>query len=132
MLRELWNPEKAPTRPVRSMLRASDARAVVLLNGVEVGSTRNAIRGRMSGLQAFTLSSIDHHGTHWMYLPLLGSARAGEVSRQERERLTLPEEFRQNLLTILKPGSTLIVTADSLQSGSTGAPVTVITGEDPE
>ncbi|MBB6193226.1 hypothetical protein FHS51_003482 [Sphingobium wenxiniae] len=127
-----WQPEKAPTGPVSIILSASDERAVVLRNGIEIGSTPIAIRGRISGLQAFTLSSIDQHGTHWMYLPLLGSARAGEVSRQERERLTLPEEFRQNLLTILKPGSTLIVTADSLQSGSTGAPVTVITGEDPE
>src|SRR3546814_10284792 len=76
------------------MLSASDERAVVLRNGIEIGSTPIAIRGRISGLQAFTLSSIDQHGTHWMYLPLLGSARAGEVSRQERERLTLPEEFR--------------------------------------
>ncbi|WP_084673722.1 L,D-transpeptidase [Sphingomonas sp. MM-1] len=127
-----WQPEKAPTGPVSIILSASDARAVVLRNGVEIGSAPIAIRGQVSGLQAFTLSSIDQHGTHWMYLPLLGNTRTGEVSRQERERLTLPEDFRQNLLVILKPGSTLIVTADSLQSGNTGAAVTVITSENPE
>lgn len=127
-----WQPEKALTGPVSIILSASDERAVVLRNGIEIGSAPIAIRGRITGLQAFTLASIDHDGTHWMYLPLLGNTRTGEVSRQERERLTLPEDFRQNLLTILKPGSTLIVTADSLRTGSTGTPVTVITGEDPE
>src|SRR3546814_17399 len=92
-----WQPEKAPTGPVSIILSASDERAVVLRNGIEIGSTPIAIRGRISGLQAFTLSSIDQHGTHWMYLPLLGSARAGEVSRQERAADTArgvpPESF---------------------------------------
>lgn len=125
----IWQPEKAPTGPVSIILSASDARAVVLRNGIEIGSAPISIRGQISGLQAFTLASIDQHGTHWMFLPMLGSTRTGEISPQERERLTLPEDFRQHLLTVLKPGSTLIVTADTLQSGGTGTPVTVITGE---
>ena len=127
-----WQPEKASAGPVSIILSASDERAVVLRNGVEIGSAPIAIRGQVSGVQAFTLSSIDQHGAHWMYLPLLGSTRTGEVSQQERERLILPEDFRQKLLVVLKPGTTLIVTADSLQRGNTGASVTVITSEDPE
>src|SRR3546814_7910232 len=51
-----WQPEKAPTGPVSIILSASDERAVVLRNGIEIGSTPIAIRGRTSGLQAFTLS----------------------------------------------------------------------------
>src|SRR3546814_3293706 len=59
-----WQPEKAPTGPVSIILSASDERAVVLRNGIEIGSTPIAIRGRISGLQAFTLSSIDRSEEH--------------------------------------------------------------------
>ncbi|PBN42883.1 L,D-transpeptidase [Sphingobium sp. D43FB] len=127
-----WQPGKSPTGPVSIIISASDQRAVVLRNGIEIGTAPVSIRGEVSGLQAFTLGSIDERGTHWMFLPMLGNTRAGEVSLQDRERLRLPEDFRRDLLTVLKPGSTLIVTADTLQSASTGAPMTVITGEDSE
>ncbi|MGE0773754.1 MAG: L,D-transpeptidase [Sphingomonadaceae bacterium] len=126
----VWHPERSPSGPVSIIVSARDERAVVLRNGVEIGSAPVAIRGRITGIHAFTLASIDGNGTHWMFLPMLGNTRAGEVSLQDRERLRLPEIFRRDLLTVLKPGSTLIVTADTLQSASTGAPVTVITGED--
>lgn len=127
-----WHPERSPSGPVSIIVSAPDERAVVLRNGVEIGSAPVAIRGRVTGLHAFTLASIDEKGTHWMFLPMLGNTRAGEVSLQDRERLRLPEAFRRDLLTVLKPGSTLIVTADTLASAGTGAPVTVITGEDPQ
>src|SRR3546814_16823148 len=92
-----WQPEKAPTGPVSIILSASDERAVVLRTGIEIGSTPIAIRGRISGLLAFTLSSIHQQGTHWMYLPLLWSAQAADVSQQERVRLHLPRGFRPHL-----------------------------------
>ena len=110
----------------------ADQRAVVLRNGIEIGTAPVSIRGTVSALQAFTLGSIDQRGTHWMFLPMLGNTRTGEVSQEDRDRLGLPEDFRRKLLTVLKPGSTLIVTPDTLQSGSTGAPLTVLTGEDPD
>lgn len=128
----VWQPEKSPAGPVSIIISAADRRAVVLRNGIEIGSAPAFIRGRIPGLQAFTLGSIDGQGTHWMFLPMLGTTRTGEVSRQDRDRLSLPEGFRRNLLTVLQPGATLIVTADTLQGGSTGAPLTVLTGEDPE
>ncbi|MDE8652865.1 L,D-transpeptidase [Novosphingobium album (ex Liu et al. 2023)] len=125
-----WQPDKAPTGPVSIIVSASDQRAVVLRNGIEIGTAPVSIRGTVAGLQAFTLASIDQRGTHWMFLPMLGNTRTGEVSREDRDRLDLPEDFRRKLLTVLKPGSTLIVTPDTLQSGSTGAPLTVLTSED--
>lgn len=127
-----WQPEKAPSGPVSIIISASDQRAVVLRNGIEIGTAPVSIRGTVSGLQAFTLGSIDERGTHWMFLPMLGNTRTGEASSEDRDRLSLPEDFRRRLLTVLKPGSTLIVTPDTLQSGSTGTPLTVLTGEDPE
>lgn len=127
-----WQPEKSPTGPVSIIVSASDQRAVVLRNGIEIGAAPVSIRGAVSGLQAFILGSIDHRGAHWMFLPMLGNTRTGEVSNEDRDRLGLPEDFRRKLRTVLKPGSTLIVTPDTLESGSTGAPLTVLTGEDPE
>src|SRR3546814_15796428 len=47
-----WQPEKAPTGPVSIILSASDERAVVLRNGIEIGSTPIAIRGRKLGKAA--------------------------------------------------------------------------------
>lgn len=126
----IWQPEKAPAGPVSIIISAADRRAIVLRNGIEIGSAPVSIRGKVSGLYAFNLASIDEAGTHWVFLPVLGSARTGEVSQQDRERLSLPESFRRNLLSVLKPGSTLIVTADTLESGSTGAPLTVLAGDD--
>ncbi|WP_199504807.1 L,D-transpeptidase [Qipengyuania sp. YIM B01966] len=126
----VWQPEKALTGPISIIVSAADQRAVVLRNGIEIGSAPVAIRGKISGLQAFNLASIDEHRTHWMFLPVFGGAQTGEVSRQDRERLILPEDFRRDLLSVLKPGSTLIVTADTLESGSTGTSLTVLTGED--
>lgn len=125
-----WHPERSPGGPVSIIVSAQDGRAVVLRNGVEIGSTPVAIHGRITGLHAFTLASIDEKGTHWMFLPMLGNTRRGEVSLRDRQRLRLPDDFRRNLLSVLKPGTTLIVTADTFHSGSTGAPVTVITGEE--
>src|SRR3546814_12795484 len=77
-----WQPEKEPTGPVSIILRASDARDVVVHNGLETGSTPIAIRGRMWGLQAFTIYSIDKHGKQCKYLPLPGSDWAAKRSRQ--------------------------------------------------
>ena len=127
-----WQPDRAPTGPVSIIVSVADQRAVVLRNGIEIGTAPVSIRGTVSALQAFTLGSIDQRGTHWMFLPMLGNTRTGEVSQEDRDRLGLPEDFRRKLLTVLKPGSTLIVTPDTLQSGSTGAPLTVLTGEDPD
>lgn len=126
-----WEPEKAPAGPVSIIISAADRRAVVLRNGIEIGSTPIAIRGRVDGLEAFTLAAIDAQGTHWMFLAISGSSRKGEVTQQDRDRLTMAGDFREKLLAILQPGATLIVTTDSLNAGSTGAPLTILTGEDP-
>ena len=49
----------------------------------------------------------------------------------ERARAHLPEGLREQILGVLQPGSTLLVTRDSLRSSGTGRPLTVIV-TDPE
>lgn len=124
-----WQPERSPTGPVSIIISTSDRRTIVLRNGILIGSAPVAIKGEVTGLHAFTLASIDASGAHWMRLSLLGTAQSGEVRTQDRERLSLSEDFRQKLLSVLAPGTTLLVTSDALHSNGAGSRITVLAGE---
>ena len=124
-----WQPDRSPAGPVSIIISTGDRRAIVLRNGILIGSTPVAIKGEVAGLHAFTLASIDANGAHWMRLSLLGTVQSGEVTAQERERLSLSEDFRQKLLSVLVPGTTLLVTSDALHSSGAGSQLTVLAGE---
>jgi hypothetical protein len=51
------------------------------------------------------------------------------VQREEWKRYQVPDAFRSAVSAIVAPGTTVIVTADSLDAGSTGAAATVIEAE---
>lgn len=127
-----WRPERAPRGPLSIVISTEDRRMVVLRNGVTIGSAPIAITGDVTGPSAYTLRAIDAAGFHWMRLRLPGQSNTmtDEVNTEERARLRLPEEFRQALAAILAPGTTVVVTTDTLQSGGTGKKLTVITGEE--
>ena len=126
-----WHPEKAPTGPVSIVISGADKRIVVLRNGTEIGSANIEIDGEIGGTLAYTLRAVDEMGTHWVKLPLPGQAGATqEVTLEERRRFRVAEPFRKAIASVLKPGSTVLVTSDSLVSGSTGRKLTVIVGED--
>ena len=59
-----WDPQKAPSGPVSVILSASDRRAVVLRNGVVIGSAPVTVRGIVTGTWAYALRSIDKDGQH--------------------------------------------------------------------
>ncbi len=48
------------------------------------------------------------------------------MTREERARAHLPDGFREKVQSVLQPGSTLLVTRDSLRSSGTGRALTVI------
>lgn len=128
-----WQPQKAPTGPVSIVVSGRDRRIVVLRNGVEIGSSAISIDGDVSSTEAFTLKSSDRTGVHWMRLPLPGAASSpsGELSASERSRAHLPEALRLKILAILKPGTTLLITRDSLKSSGMGGHVPLLyTGDD--
>lgn len=132
----VWRPQKAPNGPVTIVVSGRDNRVVVLRNGVEIGSGPIAIDGPVTTSEAFTLNNTDASGAHWLRLPLPGQAMANakEMSSTEHSRGHFSEEFRQKILTVLKPGATLLITRDSLKSAGTGKKLTVITagGADPK
>lgn len=127
----IWHPQKAPTGPVSIIISGADKRIVVLRNGVQIGSANVEIEGEISGTLAYTLRSVDELGTHWIKLPLPGQSELNlEVSPEERRRFKIAEPFRKLIASVSNPGMTVLVTSDSLVSGSTGRKLTVIVGED--
>jgi hypothetical protein len=123
-----WRPDKSPSGPVSIVVSGKDQRIVVLRNGIEIGSATVKIDGPVEKTEAFTLSAIDEGQTHWhrLSLPRLSASDAPELTLSERSRLHMPEQFRQNLLGILKVGATLLVTRDTLRSSGTGQELTVL------
>lgn len=127
----LWEPQKSPSGPVSLILSAPDHRLVVLRNGVLIGSTPVTVTSAVSETTAYTLSKINQEGFHWLQLPLPGQTGDGdrELPASERARVTMPEAFRKALDAVLAPGTTLVVTADSLLAGSAGKSLKVLESE---
>ena len=125
----IWQPERAKTGPVSIVVSGSDHKIIVLRNGVEIGSSPIVIDGPVIETSAFSLRAVDATGFHWMRLPLpsLAPSPEKELTPEERGRGHLPPAFRASLVAILKPGTTLLVTRDTLISGGTGKRVLMFT-----
>ncbi len=131
-----WQPQRALQGPITIVVSGRDRRIVVLRNGVEIGSGAIAIDGPVTRTEAFTLTSMDQDGPHWLRLPLPGQALsdAKEMTSIEHARGHFSEQLHKNILSILEPGATLLITRDSIKSAGTGTRMTVITtgGPDPK
>lgn len=128
-----WHPEKSPTGPVSIIVSAADRRAVVLRNGIEIGSATVSVGGPVAGTWAYTLRSADSGGQQWLRLSLSDAGPYNAiVPREEWSRFEAPAEFRRAVAAILQPGSTIVVTADSLQGGSVSPALTVIADDEPK
>jgi hypothetical protein len=122
-----WHPEKSPAGPVSILVSAADQRTVVLRNGVIIGSAPVTIDGPIVGAWAYALRSVDGAGTHWVRVELSpGAASSATVPASEFGRFHIADEFRSAIRSILQPGATIVVTADSLSSGGTAQPLTVM------
>ena len=127
----VWQPDRSPSGPISVIVSVADGKALVLRNGVEIGSAPVSVRGPTAGSWAYTLRNIDSEGQHWLRLPLSGETGPNQpVPREEWDRFQAPEQFRRAVASIMQPGSTVIVTTDSLRSG--GAVEPVIESEPPE
>jgi hypothetical protein len=121
-----WNPARSPAGPISIVVSGRDRRMVVIRNGIEIGSSPIALDGPVSQTEAFTLQSIDAGGEHWLRVPIPGATATGELTVGDRARGQLPQGFRQALNSVLTPGTTLLVTRDTLASAGTGTHVTVV------
>lgn len=123
----VWRPERSPEGPVSIIVSVMDRRAVVLRNGVEIGSAPVSVQGPITGTWAYALRAVDSTGQQWIRVPLSSAAeREQPVPREEWQRFSAPEQFRRAVAAIVEPGTTIVVTADSLEKGSTGSALTVL------
>jgi len=122
-----WHPEKSPQGPLSIVVSNADHKAVVLRNGIEIGIADVTVDGTVSGTWAYTLRNVDDAGQHWIRVSLSSiSASDQRVPREEWQRFHTPENFRHAIAEIVRPGTTIVVTSDSLVAGAVAAPVTVI------
>ena len=125
-----WHPERAPAGPVSIVVSAADRRAVVLRNGTVIGSAPVEIAGGIGQPSAYVLSRVENGQRLWQRVLLPGQP-AGAPGPSLQGRISVPDAFRREVEALLAPGTTVVVTADSLGSGSTGQGVTVIETDPP-
>lgn len=124
----MWNPEKSPAGPVSVVVSASDRRAIVLRNGIIIGSAPVAVQGPVTGTWAYALRSVDGKGQHWVRLQLSGTPPFDQqVTATEWQRFTAPEAFKNAVGRIVEPGITIVVTPDSLRTAA--KPVALLESE---
>ena len=123
-----WQPERAPATAdsmVSIVVSASDRKAVVFRDGVEIGSAPVRVTGDLKPM-AYVLTAWDDSGQQWLKLQFAGTAEGMEVSAGEGKRFEAPVMFRHAIATVIRPGAVVIVTPESLSAGSTGRSQMVI------
>ena len=128
----VWQPERSPAGPISMVISASDGRMIVLRNGVLIGSASIALEGGVRETSAWMLKTEQGGSARWLRLPLPGQAGfKSNVTEEDRRKFSAPEGFRKALVEIVGPGTTVVVTNDSLEQSGTGDKVTVLEAEDP-
>ena len=115
-----WNPQASPSGPVSIVVSAADRRAMVLRNGVVIGSSPVAIDTPIGQTLAFILRSGSGAERAWLRVALPGQTLPSQASPELRGRIRVPEEFRRSVEAILQPGTTVVVTPDALGRGTDG------------
>lgn len=124
----VWDLTNVPAGPVSIVISAADHQMIVLRSGVTIGISPIAIAGEVTEPMAYSLKGRDAAGFHWLRIGVPGDdAASGELSAEERARLTIPEAFRARVAAIIEPGTTVVVTPDTLTAGDTGTKLTVLT-----
>lgn len=125
-----WHPERSSEGPVSIVVSAADRRAVVLRNGIVIGSGPVLLDGPVTGAWAYTLRNIDAAGQHWLRLPLSSDPVEGkQVAAEEWQRFHASDAFKKAIASIVAPGTTIIVTPDSVRPG--GEPIDIIEADAP-
>jgi hypothetical protein len=124
-----WRPELSRAGPVSVVISIADNRAIVLRNGIIIGSAPVSVEGPVNGTFAYALKSIDAKGQNWVRVALAGDMSSEPISTAEFQRFRADPNFRRNVAGIVGPGSTVVVTADSLKSGGVAQPLTLIEAE---
>lgn len=124
-----WHSERATEGIVSVIVSVADQRAVVLRGGVEIGSAPVRVDRPVGGAMAYVLRASDAGQRQWLRLNFSGTGQGTEVAADEGKRFDAPTGFRSLVTDILSPGSAIIVTPESISSGSPGSELMVIENE---
>jgi hypothetical protein len=120
--RPSWQPERQPGGPMTIVVSAADRRLVVLRNGREIGSAPVAIEGRVAGTRAYVMRA-GAEGAIWARIALSGEAPEEVGAGNGWRNMKMDLGFRAELLRALVPGTTVLLTSESLRAGAPPAPL---------
>lgn len=121
-----WRPERAPSGPVSIVISGRDQRLVVLRNGVQIGAVRVRVDGPIARTSVYTLHSTTNNRRNWLRVALPGQDPGNE---DLAGRIHVGEDFARLVTPILAPGTTVVITQDSLRRSAERTPVAVIEAE---
>lgn len=124
----IWTPERSPDGPVSIIVSAADARLLVLRNGIVIGSAPARVEGAIQGTSAFIRSAANDKT--WLEVAIPG-AIADPAPTGFAGRVRVADSFRALVEPLLLPGTSVVITPDSLRMRS-AAPVEILdNGRDP-
>jgi len=126
-----WHADRGKSGIVSVVVSVPDQRAIVMRDGVEIGSAPVRYSGPLSMPVAYVLESRDGSGSHWLKLFYEGTGGSMRAPPDEGKKFDAPTTFRKQLMDILSPGSVIVVTPQPLKAGNPGDNVTVIENAGP-
>lgn len=132
-----WVPERAPEGPLTLVLSTRDMEVVVLRGGVAIGRGPMQLKQQApSGTRAYVLldgqgesASVivpERQALRWLAIPVPGVDKTvADDFRMLAQTggLSLHPRFAQQVYDALKPGTTVVVTDESMQERTGSAPV---------
>src|SRR5690242_6302806 len=125
-----WHPARAGRGIVSVVVSTKDRRAIVLQDGLEIGSAPVRYSGQLSTPIAYVIRDRDSAGSKWLKLYYSGSGGSMDASPEEASKFDAPTSFRRDLSALLRPGSIVIVTPQPLKAGSPGKAQTVFENDE--
>ena len=141
VLRALHEVGALAGRPVTVVVSATDQRALVLRNGIEIGRARVALGDTNRSLGTHAYMAVEGQGKgpkrylshnpaplRWVAVSLPGHAGSGrwEHDTEPTEHFRMPEEFAAALDAVLVPGVTMLVTDAPVLEHTTGVALHVV------
>lgn len=125
-----WNPAAAPEGPVSIIISTGDQQVVVLRHGVEIGRAKAVVAQETTEAQVMTLTGGKN--PQWIQVGVgdLTGEPAEIISTERVEQMRLPAEFVTNMRSVIKPGTTVLVTQAAVTHDTTGREQTVMDAGD--
>jgi hypothetical protein len=121
-----WNPSASASGPVSIIISTADQQVVVLRNGIEIGRSKAELPRAVIGTNVMTYAA--GKPSHWVEVGASGPNGSNPALAESDgvEDLKLPTAFSNAIRSVIVPGTTLVVTDQSLSKQSTGPQATVL------